>query len=210
MGEAKDLTTCDLGGVLLPRGTPLKPPESYVKKVRNPGGDCPLVETYTREQVERRIAFYRELNRKRDELPRGGPPVEKRLALYGWEDTTTLRVYMRETVMKITGELFRSSLGVSVENVHADKDHGYVLVSVRATAAEILSLVEYIRPGAGFFVYDGEASKYAAGNTAASEFIIAKVEDPVQPTRYWRRSRSFIAAMEEVPGGYSGFPFASQ
>jgi hypothetical protein len=212
MGGAKRPAVCDLGGVLLPRGTPLKPPESYTKKVLNPGGDRPLVETYTRDQVDRRIAFYRELNGKRDETPRGGRPVEKRLALYGWEDTTTVRVYMRETVMKIARELFWSSGEVSVGNVQEgnDKDHGYVLVSVRATAAEILSLVEYIRPGAGFFVYDGEEDKYAAENTAASEFIITKVDDAVQPARYWRRSQSFIAAMEEVSAGYSAFPFASQ
>jgi hypothetical protein len=212
MSGSKRQPDFDLGGVLLPRKTPLKPPESYIKKILNPGGDCPLILTYTRDQVDKRIAFYRELNAKRERMPRGGRPVEKSLALYGWEDTTTVRVYLRETVTKIAQELFVSNCQISVENVREgeDKDHGYVLVSVRATATEIHALVGYIRPGASFFVYDGEESRYVAGNTAASEFIVTKVDDPVHPTRYWRRSQSFIAAMEEVAVGYSTFPFASQ
>jgi hypothetical protein len=212
MDDRERQPACDLGGALLPRRTPLKPPVGYIKKIINPGGDCALVETYARDQVDRKIAFYGELNRKRDGMPRVGTPVEKRFALYGWEDTTTVRVYMRETVLKIVQELLWSNCAVSVENVHEgkDKDHGYVLVSVRATAVEILSLVEYIRPGAGFFVYDGEEAKYAAGDTAASEFIITKADEPVQPARFWRRSQSFIAAMEEVAASYTTFPFASQ
>jgi hypothetical protein len=212
MGARERKPALDLGGVLLPRSSPLEPPRGYTKKIVNPGGGCPLVETYTREQVGRRIAFYRELNRRRDGLPRESPPAEKRLALYGWADTTTVRVYMRETVLKISQELFRPGSSVTVENVHDhdDKERGYVLVSVRATETEILSLLEYIRPGAGYYVYDGEKSKYVAGNTAASEFIIAKTDDPIQPARFWRRSQSFIAAMEETSEYYSTFPSASQ
>ena len=195
--------TCDLSGVLRPRSAPLEPPRGYTKKIIKSGGGFPLIETFTREQVDRRIAFYLELNRKRDGLPRVRPLAEKRLALYGWADTTTVRVYMRETVLKISQELFWSSSTVSVENVHEgeDKDRGHVLVSVRATEAEILSLVEYIRPGAGYYVYDGEEAKYVAGNTTASEFIITKTDDPLQPARFWRRSQSFIAAMEEAAEG---------
>jgi hypothetical protein len=194
------------------QGYPLKPPERYEKKVLNPGGCRPLAETYTREQVDRRIAFYRELNGKRETIPRGGRPVEKRLALYGWEDTTTVRVYMRETVSKIAQELFWTPEAVSASNVYTakDTDHGYVLVCVRATEAEILSLAEYVRPGAGYFVYDGEEGKYVEGNTSASEFIIVKPDDPIQPVGFWRRSWSFIAAMEEVGGGYSAFPSGSR
>jgi hypothetical protein len=212
MGGREQKPTCDLSGLLRPRSASLEPPRGYTKKIINSGGDLPLIETYTREQVDRRIAFYRELNSKRDGLPRAGPLSEKRLALYGWADTTTVRVYMRETVLKIAHELFWSLFAVSVENVHEreDKDRGYVLVSVRATEAEIMGLVEYIRPGAGFYVYDGEEAKYFAGNTAASEFIITKTDDPIQPARFWRRSQSFIAAMEEAAEAYSTFPLASQ
>jgi hypothetical protein len=85
-----------------------------------------------------------------------------------------------------------------------------VIVNVRATAAEILSLSEYVRAGAGYFVYDGEEGKYAEGNSSGSEFIIVKPDDPVQPVDFWRRSWSFVAAVEEVQGSYSTFPSASQ
>ena len=46
-------------------------------------------------------------------------------------------------------------------------------------------------------MYDGEEGKYLAGDTERSEFIIAKVDDPVQPAAFWR-SQSYIAAVEEI------------
>jgi hypothetical protein len=187
------------------RGEEKEPGQDYRKKVLNPGCDCPLTETFTHQQVERRIAFYKELNRKRESLPREQELIEKKFALYGWKDTTTVRVYLRETVSKIAAELFYSSYSIAVENVHfkskngkIDKDHGYVVAWVRATVTELKALFEYIKPSATFFVYDGEESKYVPGDTATSEFIITKPEDPVQPKKFWRRSQSFIFRIEEL------------
>ena len=181
------------------------PGEDYLKKIVNPGSDCPLTETFTRQQVKKRIAFYKELNRMREGLPRERELAAQKFALYGWKDTTTVRVYMRETVSKIASELFYSNFSISIKNVNfkskngkVDKDLGYVIVSVRATVPELKALFEYIKPGASFFVYDGEQSKYVLGNTAASEFIITKEGDPLQPEKYWRRSQSFIASIEEL------------
>ncbi len=181
------------------------PGEDYLKKIVNPGCDCPLTETFTRQQVKKRIAFYKELNRKREGLPRERELVAQKFALYGWRDTTTVRVYMRETVSKIAAELFYSHFSISIKNVNfkskngkLDKDHGYVIVSVRATVPELKVLFEYIKPGASFFVYDGEESKYVPGNTAVSEFIITKKGDSLQPEKFWRRSQSFIARIEEL------------
>jgi hypothetical protein len=177
-----------------------EPPPSYRKKLINQGGGCPLIRTYTEAQVSRRIAFYEELNDKRKQLPKEGNPVERRYILRGWEETTTVRVYMRETVSRIARELFWSVSRVSVENLNekGDKDRGCAVLSVRATKPEIDALLEYIRPEAAFYVYDGEEGKYLAGDTERSEFIIVKVDDPVQPAAFWRRSQSFIAAVEEV------------
>lgn len=177
-----------------------EPPPSYRKKLINQGGDCPLIRTYTEAQVSKRIAFYEELNEKRKQLPKEGNPVERRYILRGWEETTTVRVYMRETVSRIARELFWSVSRVSVENLNekGDKDRGCAVLSVRATRPEIDALLEYIRPGAAYYVYDGEEGKYLAGDTERSEFIIVKVDDPVQPAAFWRRSQSFIAAVEEV------------
>jgi hypothetical protein len=177
-----------------------KPPAGYEKKKIIPGGDFPLEKFFTPEQVRRKIAFYEELNRRRDEIPKTGRVVELELALHGWEDTTTVRVYMRETVMKIASELFWSDYNISVQNVNKqrddgrfDKDHGYVLLRVKATEPDIIALFEYIRPGASYYVYDGEESKYVPGKTEESEFIITKIDDPHQPSSYWRRSQSFIS-----------------
>ena len=110
---------------------------------------------------------------------------------------------MRETVQRIAAELFFSEYGLEVTNVYRadrdgieDRNHGYVVVTVEATEGEIDALEEYIRPGASYFVYDGEESKYRKGDTAASEFIIVKTDEPVQPARFWRRNQSFIERME--------------
>ena len=187
------------------RGKGLVPPPGYRKKLLNPGSDCPLSETFTPEQVERRIAFYRELNEKRNRLPQEGKQVLTKFALHGWDDSTTVRVYMRETVAKISQELFNSDYSLSIENVHLRdrngkiyKDCGHVVVTLRATEPELHALFEYIKPGASYYVYDGEESKYVPGDTSASEFIITKPEDTLQPNRFWRRSQSFIAWIEEL------------
>jgi hypothetical protein len=181
------------------------PPKGYTKKIINPGGDCPLSQTFSQEQVKRRIAFYQELNIQRKLLKRKAGLVQKKYALIGWKDTTTVHVYMRETISKIVQELFFSEYVLSVENVSIkrengalDKERGYVSLSLSATEPEIEALLRYIIPGASFFVYDGEKLKYVAGNTAKSEFIITKLEDPQQPERFWRRSQSFIYRVLEV------------
>ena len=179
------------------------PPPGYVKKIVNPGHDFPLSATFYPEQIEKRISFYRELNLQRERIVRRDTFIETRFALYGWDDTTTVRVYMRETVSKITAELFFSDYTLEVSNVlwkgadgRVDKDHGYVVITVRATEPEIDALAAYIHPGASYYVYDGEEAKYVAGDTASSEFIIVKPDEAVQPSRFWRRSQSFIARVE--------------
>lgn len=195
------------------------PPDSYQKKIVHEGGGCPLEATFSREQIERRVSFFRELNERRKLLApeREVDPataaipdkelVEYRLALYGWEHTTTVRVYMRETVTKIAAQLFHPPYSVSVDNVNhllangeKDRDHGHVLVTVKATMAEIRALLEYIKPGSSYFVYDGERAKYVPGNTGDSEFIITKTDDAVQPAVFWRRSQSFVARIIEDRG----------
>lgn len=186
----------------------LTPPENYQKKIENPSDSYPLSETFTSIQVEKRIAFYQELNEKRREIKEaslGSPElVRKSFALYGHDQTTTVRVYMRETVTRIAAELFSSDYSISVENTNhrikdqIDKDHGHVVVSVQATAREIDALLNYIHPGASFYVYDGEKSKYTPGDTSSSEFIVTKVDDHLQPQKYWRRSQSFIASVTEL------------
>ena len=186
-------------------GIVLAPPPDYKKKIVNPACDQPLEETFTPEQVRRRIAFYGELNALRLRLPAGSPFVSLRCALHGWEKTTTVRVYMRETIVKIASQLFSSDYSLSVDNVYEvdgggspDKDHGHVVLSVRARASEIDALLCYVKPGASYYVYDGERSKYVPGDTAASEFIVTKPEDSLHPDRFWRRSQSFISWMEEA------------
>lgn len=183
----------------------LRPPPGYRKKLVKPGEGCPLADTFTREQVEKRVAFHRELNARREHLPDRGMPVRGLFNLYGWEDTTTVRVYMRETVSRIAAQLFRSRYQVSVRNVNRldrdgdiDKDHGYVQVFVEAFGEEIEALLEYMTPGATYYVYDGEKHKYVPGNTGASEFIITRPDDPLQPGCFWRRSQSFISALGAV------------
>jgi hypothetical protein len=189
------------------KGEGAVPPEDYVKKVLHPSQGCQLTETFSELQVQKRISFYEELNRRREEIRRDGAPMRRRLSLYGWDDTTTVRVYMRETVQKIAAELFFSDYHLEVSNVYRtdrkgreDRDHGYVEVAIRATAGEIDALRVYIHAGASYFVYDGEESKYRRGDTAASEFIIVKPEESVQPPHFWRRSRSFISLMKEEGG----------
>lgn len=185
----------------------LTPPELYVKKTINEQGDCPLSETFTKKQVGSRVAFYRELNEKREKLPRHGTFTQRQFAVYGWKDTTTVRVYMRETVESIAAQLFFSNYDISADNVYLkkengeiDKDHGHVVFTVRATEQEIEALLEYLCPGASYLVYDGERSKYIAGDTKRSEFVITKPEDKQHPKRFWRRSQSFIGQMEELKG----------
>jgi hypothetical protein len=191
----------------------LRPPPGYRKKLVNRGGGCPLTDTFTREQVEARVAFFRELNAGRDGLPARGSTVRRLFNLYGWEDTTTVRVYMRETVSRIAAQLFRSDYRVSVRNVNRgdgegnlDKDHGHVQVYVEAFEEEIKALLEYIKPGSSYYVYDGEKHKYVPGDTEASAFIITRPEDSRQPRCFWRRSQSFVSALEAVPldGGGAG------
>jgi hypothetical protein len=180
-------------------------PARYRKKIVNRGSGRPLSKTYTATQIAKRISFYAELNRKRGSLERTDRVVEKRFALYGWDDTTTVRVYMRETISRITAELFHSKYALTVSNVYQesrdgniDRGHGHVVVTVRATQPEIDALLQYIGEGASYFVYDGEKSKYSAGNTDASEFIIVKPDENLQPENFWRRSQSFIARIEEL------------
>ncbi|MGQ9616262.1 MAG: hypothetical protein ACUVWJ_07640 [Spirochaetota bacterium] len=189
-----------LEGIIEGLKVELKPPAGYEKKRIIPGGDCPLEKFFTSEQVRRKIAFYEELNRRRVQIPKAGKVIELELALHGWEETTTVRVYMRETVMKIAAELFWSNYTLSVQNVNRqkedggiDKEHGYVLLRVKAMEPEIVALFEYIKPGASYYVYDGEECKYVPGKTEESEFIITKIDDPGQPSSYWRRSQSFIS-----------------
>jgi hypothetical protein len=194
-------------GAAFMKGEKAVPPEDYVKKIVHPGQGRPLTETFSAEQVQKRVSFYEELNRKREEIRRDAETVQRRFALYGRDDTTTVRVYMRETVQKIAAELLFSDYRLEVSNIYRtdndgreDKDHGYVAVAIRATEGEIEALEEYIHAGTSYFVYDGEESKYRKGDTAASEFIIVKPDEPVQPLRFWRRSQSFIALMEEEGG----------
>ena len=128
----------------------------------------------------------------------------KKLVLYGYEDTTTVRVYMRETISKIAAELFVSDYSLAVQNVNSraadgyDKDHGYVVVSIEATLPEIDALLGYIRAGVSYYVYDGEKDKYVVGDTEGSEFIIVQKDSAEQPEKYWRRSQSFVAAVREI------------
>ncbi len=180
-------------------------PKGYRKKIINHGCDWPLSETFTRKQIEKRIAFYQELNKKRKSLSKDSQLIEKKFALFGWNNSTTVRVYMRETVSKIAAELFSSDYVLSVCNVNTkknngtiDKNRGYVVVTVKATKPEIKALLDYINPGKTYYVYDGEEEKYVPGNTEKSEFIITKPEDPRQPERYWRRSQSFIFNVREL------------
>ena len=91
----------------------------YQKKIVNRGPGCPLLDTYTAVQIAKRI-FCLELNEKREQLIRSGELATKRLALYGCDSTTTVRVYMRETVSRIAAELFYSDYSFSVENVYSE------------------------------------------------------------------------------------------
>jgi len=149
------------------------------------------------------------LNQKRDQISKNSIDnskiISRKFALFGYQDTTTVRVYMREIVSKIVAELFFSNYSIVVENVNPvvggkiDKDHGYVVFSVKATRLEIEMLLDYIKPGASFYVYDGHESKYSSGDTSNSEFIITKINDTHQPKKFWRRSRAFIARIKELP-----------
>jgi hypothetical protein len=207
------------------------PPPDYRKKIQRDGDDAPLSDTFTDEQLRRRVAFYEELRAQRERLrrrldgrhgdsssehsapakgtvsPAATPAsLHRRLALLGHRETTTVRVYMRETVMRLAAELFPYRYALEVRNVRPrsadgseDKDHGYVLVDVTATEEEIDALLAYLRPGSMYHVYDGERRKYVKGDTEASEFVITRPEDRQQPQHYWRRSTSFIAAVAELP-----------
>lgn len=187
----------------------LIPSKHYQKKILNESDSTPLTETFSKTQVSKRIAFYKELNEHKGlvaKLSLSEPNmIEKKLFLSGHKDTTTVRVYMRETVSRIAAELFSSKYTISVENINhtkegeVDKNHGHVIVLVKATKPEIEALLSYIKPGASFYVYDGEKSKYIPGNTGVSEFIITKANNSKQPQKYWRRSQSFIAKVEELP-----------
>jgi len=190
----------DILSICKPR---LAPPMTYKKKLF--GEDCSLAETFSEEQIRRRISFYRELNHRRERISRNAPEVEKAFVLCGWDHTTTVRVYMRETVSRIAAELFFSDYDLVIENVNfrkkngeRDKNHGCVAVRVHARESEVSSLREYLHPGASYYVYDGEEKKYRPGDTEKSEFIITKPEDPLQPKRYWRRSQSFISDVVEI------------
>ena len=185
--------------------TSAAPNTAYMKKIVYMGGDCPLSDTFTDEQIKRRVAFYQELNEKRKQLPHSNNYTERRFAVFGINDTTTVRVYMRETIENIAAQLFFSDFTISAHNVHRkkengeiDKDLGHVVFTVRATEQEIEALLEYIRPKASYFVYDGERSKYVAGDTKRSEFVITKPDDRQKPNRFWRRSQSFIQRVEEL------------
>jgi hypothetical protein len=182
-----------------------RPPKGYCKKIINPASDCPLTETFTPLQIAKRISFYRELNEKGKQLVRGDELLWKRFALHGWEDTTTVRVYMRETVSRIAAELFYSDYALTVENVYSsfddgkiDRDHGHVVVTLKATRYEIDALMHYLKAGTSYYVYDGEQSRYVTGKTDASEFIIVKPVETIQPERYWRRSQSYIMRVEPL------------
>ena len=93
-------------------------PSGYRKKIINTHGDCSLSETFSSEQIKRRTAFYKEINAKRDKIPVIPGLINKKYSLYGWDETTTIRVYMRETVTKIVSELFSSNYSLSVTNVN--------------------------------------------------------------------------------------------
>ena len=180
-------------------------PDDYRKKVVNDGGDCPLENTFSAEQITRRVAFYEELNKKRERLSRHGRMTEQKFVVFGWEDTTTVRVDLRETIENIAKQLFFSDFRITVRNIHkklpngeTDKDHGHVVFTVKAKEQEIEALIEYIKPGSSYFVYDGEHSKYTAGDTKRSVFVITKPGHPLQPERFWRRSRSFVYRLEEI------------
>jgi hypothetical protein len=190
----------DLISICKPR---LVSPATYQKKLF--GEDCPLAETFSEEQIRKRISFYPELNQHRERIARNTPVLEKTFVLCGWDHTTTVRVYMRETVARIAAELFFSDYDLYIENINfkkkngeRDKDHGCVAVRVHARESEISKLREYIHPGSSYYVYDGEEKKYRPGNTGESEFIITKPEDPLQPERFWRRSQSFISDVVEI------------
>ncbi len=190
----------DIVSICKPR---LVPPATYQKKLFRE--ECPLAETFSKEQIRKRISFYSELNQHRERISRNTPEVEKAFVLCGWDHTTTVRVYMRETVSRIAVELFFSDYDLYIENVNfrkkngeRDKDHGCVTVQVHARESEISALREYIRPGSSYYVYDGEEKKYCPGYTEKSEFIITKPEDPLQPERFWRRSQSFISNVVEM------------
>jgi hypothetical protein len=58
--------------------------------------------------------------------------------------------------------------------------------------------MHYLKAGSSYYVYDGEQSRYVAGKTDASEFIIVKPEETVQPEKYWRRSQSYIMRVEQL------------
>ena len=187
------------------KGFVATPPSNYIKKIINTEDSYPLSKTFTREQINRRIAFFKELNMIRIKLAREKKTYEKKFALYGWKDTSTVRVYMRETVSRIAKELFFSEYFISVNNIYIsrsggkkDKDTGYVTVIIKAELSEIEALLNYIKPGSSYYVYDGESSKYIPGNTEDSEFIITRTEDPEQPQKFWRRSQSFIERIEEL------------
>lgn len=175
----------------------------YQKKLHGTK-EAPLTKTFTSEQVKRRVAFYKELNERRDKIRETSGLVEKKYALYGMEDTTTVKVYMRETASRIAAELFRSDFSISVENVNrvvsgeVDKDHGHVVLTVKATIPEIEALLDYLKPGSSYYTYEGEESRYVAGETSKSEFIITKVGDVQQPKEFWRRSQSFVERVEEL------------
>ena len=195
-------------------------PQGYQKKIVNSGPGRPLTETFTAEQVAKRISFFHELNKKREALKRSGSFETRRYALYGFDNTTTVRVYMRETVSRIAAELFFSDYALTVENVYArcrggsrarvthgramrnpgvrDPNYGHVQVTVSATRAEIEALMEYLKEGSSYYVYDGQRVRYVAGNTAASEFIIVKPDEILQPVSFWRRSQSYIYRVEEL------------
>jgi hypothetical protein len=188
----------------------IPPPPGYRKKIVNPGESLPLSETYTGRQIETRVAFYRELNDERAAAASASPeqrvPVHKRFALYGWEDTTTVRVYMRETVSRIAAQLFTCDYSLSVQNIKrrthngkVDKDHGYVVVDVSAAAVDVENLLARIGTGSSYLVYDGEEEKYVPGDTGASEFIITRPGDALHPPRFWRRSHSFVSWCSELP-----------
>jgi len=180
------------------------PPKGYCKKIVNPALDCPLTVTFSPLQIAKRISFYHELNEKRKQLIQCDELVSNRFALYGWDDATTVRVYMRETVSHIAAELFYSDYALTVENVYSssedgkiDRDRGHVVVTLKATRYETAALMRYLKAGTSYYVYDGEQSRYVAGNTDASEFIIVKPEETLQPKKYWRRSQSYIMRMEQ-------------
>ena len=183
----------------------VEPPHDYRKKLVNEDGDCPLEKTFSKGQIKRRVAFYEELNSKRAKLSRSNRTVERKFAVYGWKDTTTVRVYMRETIENIAEQLFFSDFRIITRNIHpenqngeVDKDRGHVVFTVKATEKEIEALLEYIKPGASYFVYDPERSKYLAGDTGRSLFVITKPGDRLQPESFWRRSSSFIYRVEEL------------